>query len=206
MLGQGYGKPVDWWSMGIILFELLVGVPPFYGETVADLFYQTVNKPVIFPDADSEDAPDLSPEVKDLIQLLLEKDPSRRRGTPPPLSHLPSWEDLMPGAYYVKEHDFFLQRLEDDNGVDEEVDWDNLLLEKANFIPNLDDELDTSYFDDRADRYQHELSGSSEEEENSIDSGNDPLSDSFRNFACVNPMSTPSTPVPGSSPGRREIA
>jgi microtubule-associated serine/threonine kinase len=186
--------------MGVILYELLVGMPPFYGETVADLFYETVNNPVVFPKEDDEDAPDLCPEVKDLILLLLEKDPARRLGTPPPLSHLPSWEDLMPGAYYVKEHDFFLMRLEDENGVDDEVDWDNLLLEKANFIPNLDDELDTSYFDDRADRYHHELSASSEEDENSVDSS-DPLSESFKNFACVNPMSTPSTPVPGASPG-----
>lgn len=55
----------------------------------------------------------------------------------------------MPGAYYVKEHSFFAATVEDEG----EVDWDNLLLEKANFIPSLDDELDTSYFDDRADRY-----------------------------------------------------
>lgn len=46
VLGQGYGKPVDWWSMGIILYEFLVGYPPFMGDTVAELFYNTVNSAV----------------------------------------------------------------------------------------------------------------------------------------------------------------
>jgi microtubule-associated serine/threonine kinase len=46
ILGQGYGPPVDWWSLGIILFELLLGCPPFRAETVQDLFIKTVNDPV----------------------------------------------------------------------------------------------------------------------------------------------------------------
>jgi len=40
---QGYGKPVDWWSMGIILYEFLVGCVPFFGETPEELFAHTVN-------------------------------------------------------------------------------------------------------------------------------------------------------------------
>ena len=32
ILRQGYGKPVDWWSMGIILYEFLIGCVPFFGE------------------------------------------------------------------------------------------------------------------------------------------------------------------------------
>lgn len=46
---QGYGKPVDWWSMGIILYEFLVGCVPFFGETPEELFAHTVNgKNIIF--------------------------------------------------------------------------------------------------------------------------------------------------------------
>lgn len=43
ILRQGYGKPVDWWSMGIILYEFLVGCVPFFGETPEELFAHTVN-------------------------------------------------------------------------------------------------------------------------------------------------------------------
>lgn len=38
-----------------------------------------------------------------------------------------------------------------------EIDWDMLLQEKANFVPVLEDELDTSYFDSRQDRYEYHL-------------------------------------------------
>ena len=37
------GKPVDWWSMGIILYEFLVGCVPFFGNTPEELFSQVVN-------------------------------------------------------------------------------------------------------------------------------------------------------------------
>lgn len=37
------GKPVDWWSMGIILYEFLVGCPPFFGDTPEELFSQVIH-------------------------------------------------------------------------------------------------------------------------------------------------------------------
>ena len=43
ILRQGYGKPVDWWSMGIILYEFLVGLVPFFGDTPEELFSQVIN-------------------------------------------------------------------------------------------------------------------------------------------------------------------
>lgn len=42
ILRQGYGKPVDWWSMGIILYEFLIGCVPFFGDTPEELFAHTV--------------------------------------------------------------------------------------------------------------------------------------------------------------------
>lgn len=38
ILGQGYGYPVDWWSMGVILYEMVVGASPFCSTTVHQLF------------------------------------------------------------------------------------------------------------------------------------------------------------------------
>lgn len=43
ILRQGYGKPVDWWSMGIILYEFLVGCVPFFGDTPEELFGQVIS-------------------------------------------------------------------------------------------------------------------------------------------------------------------
>ena len=40
---QGYGKPVDWWAMGIVLYEFLVGCVPFFGDTPEELFGQVVS-------------------------------------------------------------------------------------------------------------------------------------------------------------------
>lgn len=48
ILRQGYGKPVDWWSMGIILYEFLIGCVPFFGETPEELFAHTVNGDFFF--------------------------------------------------------------------------------------------------------------------------------------------------------------
>lgn len=43
ILRSGYGKPVDWWSMGIILYEFIVGCVPFFGDTPEELFSQVIN-------------------------------------------------------------------------------------------------------------------------------------------------------------------
>ena len=43
ILRQAYGKPVDWWAMGIILYEFLVGDTPFYGDTPDELFNHTLS-------------------------------------------------------------------------------------------------------------------------------------------------------------------
>lgn len=43
ILRQGYGKPVDWWAMGIILYEFLVGCVPFFGDTPEELFGQVIS-------------------------------------------------------------------------------------------------------------------------------------------------------------------
>merc|ERR1719457_359072 len=67
------------------------------------------------------------------------------------------------GAYEVKEHKFF-----------HHVNWNSLLREKAEFVPVLDDEEDTSYFDTREDRYNHLVSDEDEDcdDEDDIEIGN----------------------------------
>ncbi|KAK7023477.1 Microtubule-associated serine/threonine-protein kinase 4 [Halocaridina rubra] len=136
ILRQGYGKPVDWWAMGVILYEFLIGCVPFFGETPEELFAHTVNDDIEWPS--EEDWP-IQDDVKDLISALLHHSPLDRLGT-------------VGGAIEVKEHPFFLP-----------IDWDSLLRMKAEFVPQLDNDEDTSYFDTRLDRYNHELEEDSEE-------------------------------------------
>ncbi|XP_030288759.1 microtubule-associated serine/threonine-protein kinase 3 isoform X5 [Sparus aurata] len=143
ILRQGYGKPVDWWAMGIILYEFLVGCVPFFGDTPEELFGQVVSDEIIWPDGDDA----LPADAQDLITRLLSQSPLDRLGTG--------------GASEVKQHPFFLG-----------FDWNGLLRQKAEFIPQLEAEDDTSYFDTRSERYHHLASDEDEEtndEESSLE-------------------------------------
>ncbi|XP_052463483.1 microtubule-associated serine/threonine-protein kinase 1 isoform X1 [Carassius gibelio] len=126
ILRQGYGKPVDWWAMGIILYEFLVGCVPFFGDTTEELFGQVITDDIEWPKGDEA----LPSEAQSLISALLQTNPLVRLGTG--------------GAFEVKQHSFFLG-----------LDWNGLLRQKAEFIPNLESEEDTSYFDTRSERYRH---------------------------------------------------
>nr|XP_039330524.1 microtubule-associated serine/threonine-protein kinase 2 isoform X8 [Saimiri boliviensis boliviensis] len=126
ILRQGYGKPVDWWAMGIILYEFLVGCVPFFGDTPEELFGQVISDEIVWPEGDDA----LPPDTQDLTSKLLHQNPLERLGTG--------------GAYEVKEHPFFTG-----------LDWTGLLRQKAEFIPQLESEDDTSYFDTRSERYHH---------------------------------------------------
>lgn len=74
ILGQGHGKPVDWWALGVILYEFLVGFPPFYADTPAQIFENIVSLNVLWPEIPSE----MSYEAFDLISRLLVLDPEQR--------------------------------------------------------------------------------------------------------------------------------
>ncbi|NXA42432.1 MAST3 kinase, partial [Eudromia elegans] len=144
ILIQGYGKPVDWWAMGIILYEFLVGCVPFFGDTPEELFGQVISDEIIWPEGDEA----LPADAQDLITRLLRQCPLERLGTG--------------GAHEVKHHSFFLH-----------LDWNGLLRQKAEFIPQLESEDDTSYFDTRSERYRH-LDSEDEEtndEESSVEIG-----------------------------------
>ncbi|KAM6938733.1 microtubule-associated serine/threonine-protein kinase 3 isoform 4-T4 [Lycodopsis pacificus] len=143
ILRQGYGKPVDWWAMGVILYEFLVGCVPFFGDTPEELFGQVVSDEIIWPEGDDA----LPIDAQDLITRLLRQSPLDRLGTG--------------GASEVKQHPFFLG-----------LDWNGLLRQKAEFIPQLEAEDDTSYFDTRSERYHHLASDEDEEtndEESSLE-------------------------------------
>ena len=84
--GKGYGKEVDYWSIGVILYILLCGFPPFYEENNQKLFEMIKNCDFEFP---SPFWDDVSQEAKDLIKAILVRDPKQRLTAEMILSH--SW-------------------------------------------------------------------------------------------------------------------
>jgi len=91
--GDNYNeKCMDWWSLGIILYQLLVGVPPFCDTSVEGVFENIENNRIEFPPIGYEEDC-ITPEAVDLIKKLLTADPSKRLG--------------VNGAQEVKNHPFF---------------------------------------------------------------------------------------------------
>ncbi|XP_064486966.1 muscle M-line assembly protein unc-89-like isoform X2 [Ornithodoros turicata] len=71
--GLHYNQSVDWWSFGILLYEMLIGQSPFNGTDEDELFWSVCNEEAYYPRF-------LSKEAKSLLVLLLDKDPEKRLG------------------------------------------------------------------------------------------------------------------------------
>ncbi|TYH83468.1 hypothetical protein ES332_D02G134600v1 [Gossypium tomentosum] len=118
LLKRGYGMECDWWSLGAIMFEMLVGYPPFYSEEPLSTCRKIVNwrTHLKFP----EEAK-LSAEAKDLIRKLL-CNVEQRLGTK--------------GAYEIKAHPWF-----------KDIEWGRLYQIEAAFMPEVNSDLDTQNFE-----------------------------------------------------------
>jgi serine/threonine protein kinase len=121
LLKKGYGIECDWWSVGVIMFEMLCGYPPFYAESPMETCHQIVRfkEFLQFP----HDEVDISPEAENLIRRFL-TDAKDRIGA-------------NGGIEEIRSHPFF-------NGVD----WSSIRKIQAPFIPVLKNNSDTSYFDE----------------------------------------------------------
>ena len=166
---EPYGPEVDWWALGAVVFELLVGVPPFHAETPVKIFENILGGDIAWPpdpgpnrtldsDSDDDDA-GLSPVAKEFIARLLCPEAELRLGA-------------ARGAAEVKAHAFF-----------RDVDFDAVLASQQRdvaadadadtrggcvpvFVPQPEDPLDTSYFARKprrgAERERGRSSGSSD--------------------------------------------
>lgn len=72
--GQGHDKAVDWWALGILLYELTVGIPPFYDANPNDMYNKIQRGILRFP-------PFLSDNCKSIIVALLNRTPEKRLGS-----------------------------------------------------------------------------------------------------------------------------
>ncbi|KAF6224853.1 hypothetical protein HO133_010047 [Letharia lupina] len=119
LLGQGYDKSVDWWTLGVLLYEMLTGLPPYYDENTNEMYRKILSEPLHFP------GPEIVPlPAKDLLMQLLDRRPEQRLGAK--------------GPSEIKAHPFF-----------NAIDWRKLLQRRYDptFKPNVTDALDTANFD-----------------------------------------------------------
>uniref|UniRef100_A0A8C5XET2 non-specific serine/threonine protein kinase n=1 Tax=Microcebus murinus TaxID=30608 RepID=A0A8C5XET2_MICMU len=115
-----YGRAVDWWGLGVVMYEMMCGRLPFYNQDHERLFELILMEEIRFPRT-------LSPEAKSLLAGLLKKDPKQRLGGGPS------------DAKEVMEHRFFLS-----------INWQDVVQKKLlpPFKPQVTSEVDTRYFDD----------------------------------------------------------
>jgi serine/threonine protein kinase len=121
LLGSGHSFQVDWWAMGCILFEFLVGYPPFSGETLGEVFQHITSRDIQWPEEFFQVIPDAAMEI---INRLLVLDPKNRLGAQ--------------GVGEVKAHPFF--------AIEAETDWADLRDAEAIWVPDPESAMDTRYF------------------------------------------------------------
>ncbi|KAJ1884615.1 hypothetical protein LPJ66_010528, partial [Kickxella alabastrina] len=106
-LSTAYEFSVDWWSLGILLYEMLTGAVPFKGRAPAQISKNISKTKVKYPNY-------MTPDAKDLIIRLLRKNPAQRIGYGPK------------GIAELKKHRFFRK-----------IDWERLERDHASFMPPI---------------------------------------------------------------------
>ncbi|CAO3613710.1 unnamed protein product [Cunninghamella blakesleeana] len=116
---RGYGKAVDWWSLGILIFEMLAGHPPFFDDDHLKLYEKILAGRIKWPTY-------FDPNAKDLLKRLLTADLSKRFG------------NLKGGSEDIKRHPWF-----------DGVDFNRLLARQIRppYVPTIRGDGDASHFD-----------------------------------------------------------
>ena len=109
LLNKGHSKPVDWWTFGILIYEMHAGHAPFTDDDPMNVYKMIINTKPKYPDG-------FDKELKSLVKHLLRRDLSKRFG------------NMVGGVSDIKTHRFF-----------KSLDWNSLLMKKidAPFIPEV---------------------------------------------------------------------
>ncbi|WAQ85352.1 hypothetical protein PtA15_5A927 [Puccinia triticina] len=116
--GEGYGKTIDWWTLGILLYEMLSGLPPYYDEDHHTMYRKILKDPLTFP-------AEIKPDARALLTGLLDRDPNVRLGAR--------------GAEDIKRHSFFAKSIDWDRL--------NSKGYRPPFKPSVESAADASNFD-----------------------------------------------------------
>lgn len=118
ILSKGYSFTVDWWALGVLIFEMIAGNPPFFASNPNKLYERVLEGHYKCPDG-------MTGECKALIKGLLQVDPTKRIGS------------LKGGVFDIKSHQWF-----------EDINWQQVLHQKAEvpFVPICSSAGDTSNF------------------------------------------------------------
>ncbi|TDL23256.1 serine/threonine protein kinase [Rickenella mellea] len=116
---SGYNKTIDWWTLGVLLYEMLSGLPPFYDESPDVMYQKILNDPLVF------NTEVISTDARSILTGLLNRDPAARLG--------------VNGAEHIKKHPFF----------NKHIDFRKLLQKKIQppFKPSVASAVDVSNFD-----------------------------------------------------------
>lgn len=136
---EGYDNAVDWWSLGCLMYKMLIGIDAFKFSKNQSLSPEMYEIEILIPDY-------VTKEANDLIRKLLVINPKKRLGSGP-------W-----GADKIKNHSYF-------KDIDWEKAWNKELTPP--FIPDIKDDLDLKYFD-KGFTDENLESFSSEEESSSL--------------------------------------
>lgn len=119
ILSKGYGKSVDWWSFGVLMFEMSAGYPPFYSHEPIRIYEKIVSGKFKFAIHFGED-------LKDILKNILQVDLTRRYG------------NLRNGAMDIKKHPFF-----------QTTDWIQIYNQavEPSYKPESSDAGDAKHFD-----------------------------------------------------------
>ena len=79
LTGSGHNKTVDWWALGILIYEMLAGIPAFYDKDVNQMFQNIQKADIIWPNK-KDNGFQFSKDVTDLIIKLLQRDKIQRLG------------------------------------------------------------------------------------------------------------------------------
>ncbi|KAG8850049.1 AGC protein kinase Gad8 [Tulasnella sp. 330] len=115
---QGYTKTVDWWTLGVLLYEMMTGLPPFYDENVNTMYQRILSDPLRFPE-------DMPADARSIMTGLLNRDPNRRLG--------------VNGAEEIKRHPFFAKHIDWDRLIAKKI--------TPPFKPSVTGQIDVSNFD-----------------------------------------------------------
>ncbi|KAI5777808.1 kinase-like domain-containing protein [Geopyxis carbonaria] len=117
LLGQGYTKTVDWWTLGVLLYEMLTGLPPFYDENTNEMYRKILQDTLQFP-------ADMDKDARHMLSRLLDRDPAKRLGAN--------------GAAEIKSHRFF-DTIDWKRLLQKKI--------QPSFRPNVMNAMDTKNFD-----------------------------------------------------------